>query len=219
MFFGATYINFTKDKELFHQFDKFKPPVMCVFFAVSGMSFDLGSIATAGVIALVYFAVRIIGKYFGSMIGCACVKASRPVRNWLGLTMIPQASVSIGLAALAADVLGGTLGTLATDVILPAAILYELFGPALSKLALIKSGSIGKALPEKSFEISPVEGDWDKPERKENDWDKPSPEPDFTSSSKFEFEGQGVSIGIPKYDPNEGFRKDEKEDDGGQNYV
>lgn len=212
MFYGATYINFTKDKELFRQLDKFKPPIMCVFFAVSGMGFDLGSVATAGVIALVYFAVRMLGKYLGSLIGCACVKASKPVRNWLGLTMIPQASVSIGLAALAADVLGGALGALATDVILPAAILYELVGPALSKLALIKSGSIGKALPEKISEVVPVDGDWDKPERSESDWDKPAPEPDFAASNKFGF-SEEASVAIPKYDPSDGYKKETKEDE------
>lgn len=199
MFYGATYVNFTKDKELFTQMDKFMPPVMCVFFALSGAGMSVSSLSAAGAIAVAFFLARIVGKVGGCFIGSVIARASKPVKRWMGFTMLPQASVSIGLAALAATVLSPSLGELVSGVVISSAVLYELIGPALSKLALIKSGSIGSALPPLGIAVSKVEGDWDKPESTEEDWQKPTGIPRYDVGSSFEVHDPLVGH-IPPYE-------------------
>lgn len=86
-----------------------------------------------------YFLVRIVGKYIGAWVGCAAVKKDRLVRNYLGLALIPQAGVAIGLAALGARTLGGVMGSDLETIILASSVLYELLGPGCAKLALYLS--------------------------------------------------------------------------------
>lgn len=93
------------------------------------------------VIGIVYFFTRIAGKYTGSFLGCLCVKKDAKVRNWLGLALIPQAGVAIGLAALAARTIGGETGSAMETIILASSVLYELIGPACAKLSLYLSKS------------------------------------------------------------------------------
>ena len=105
------------------------------------------------VIALLYFAVRMVGKYGGAFVGAAAIKADKKVRNFLGLALIPQAGVAIGLAAMADRTLGGTVGENLQTIILASSILYELIGPACAKLSLYLSGSISDNIED----IAPVE--------------------------------------------------------------
>lgn len=94
-------------------------------------------------IGVVYFLVRIIGKYAGAFIGCAIAGKSKLVRNYLGLALIPQDGVAIGLAAMGARTLGGETGN-----ILASSVLYELIGPACAKLSLYLSKSYSNKLEE-----------------------------------------------------------------------
>ena len=87
-------------------------------------------------IGIVYFITRILGKYIGAFLGWLSVKKSKEVRNYLGLALIPQAGVAIGLAALGARTLGGDTGVALETVILSSSVLYELVGPACAKLSL-----------------------------------------------------------------------------------
>ncbi len=144
MMFGAVFINITADKELFLQVDNFTPPVFSCFFILSGMRLDILSLKTAGLIGVAYFLIRIFGKYAGAYLGCAITKTSPNVRNYLGVTLIPQAGVSIGLALLGQRLLPADLGNLLSTVILTAAVLYELVGPVCAKAALCWSGAIQK---------------------------------------------------------------------------
>jgi Kef-type K+ transport system membrane component KefB len=72
-------------------------PIMCIFFVMSGMNMDFGEFAIVGSIGVIYFFVRIIGKYAGAWIGCRIYREEPKVRNYLGLALIPQAGVAIGL--------------------------------------------------------------------------------------------------------------------------
>ncbi len=157
MAMGTVYINVTGDDKLFKQLNYFSPPVLLLFFVRSGLSFDLGSLVATGssaagvpliVVGILYFVVRLGGKYLGAFTGCAIVKKPKKVRNFLGMALAPQAGVAIGLAALGARVLidGGhaDLGNMLTTVVLSSSILYELIGPALAKLSLYLSGSYGR---------------------------------------------------------------------------
>lgn len=142
MVFGTLYANVTKDKKLFHQLDNFTPPIMALFFIESGMKLDLSSLKTAGIIGIVYFITRIIGKYTGAWISCRIAHLDKPVCNYLGLGLIPQAGVSIGLAALGQRILPPEVGKQLLTIILSSSVLYEMIGPACAKFAILHSGSV-----------------------------------------------------------------------------
>lgn len=157
MSMGTVYINITGDDKLFKQLNYFSPPILLLFFVRSGLNFKLdilvGSASLVGTVSLivvgvVYFIVRIGGKYGGAFIGCLAVKKDKKVRNYLGLALIPQAGVAIGLAALGARVLGGEMGDALNSVILASSVLYELIGPACAKLALYLSGSYSNSIED-----------------------------------------------------------------------
>ncbi|MDI6619255.1 MAG: cation:proton antiporter [Clostridiales bacterium] len=142
MLFGTTYINMTKDKELYKQVERFTPPILSIFFVVSGMSLDISSFGTLGIVGISYFIIRITGKYLGAYLGCLIAKTTKEVRNYLGLALIPQAGVAIGLAFLGQRILPETMGNMLLTIILSSSVLYELIGPACAKFALIRSGAI-----------------------------------------------------------------------------
>ncbi len=153
MAMGTVYINVSGDDKLFKQLNYFSPPILLLFFVKSGIGFDLNALVSAetsavGIpliaVGVVYFAVRLVGKYVGAFAGCAIAKKPKNVRNYLGMALAPQAGVAIGLAALGARALGGEMGTMLETIILSSSILYELVGPALAKLSLYLSGSYGK---------------------------------------------------------------------------
>ncbi len=144
MLFGTVYINKTNDKDLYKQIERFTPPILSLFFVVSGMSLDITSFTTLGLIGVSYFVIRIIGKYLGAYLGCLVVGTPKNIRDYLGLALIPQAGVAIGLAFLGKRALSSTAGNMLLTIILSSSVLYELIGPISAKLALILSGSIKK---------------------------------------------------------------------------
>ena len=149
MAMGIMYSNISKDDKLFKQLNYFSPPLLLLFFVRSGTSFNLNSLFNASsistvsllVIGIIYFITRIIGKYAGSFIGLIITKQKKEIRNYLGLALIPQAGVAIGLAALGAREIGGELGDALQTIILASSVLYELIGPACAKLSLYLSHS------------------------------------------------------------------------------
>lgn len=142
MVFGATYINLTNDKELYSSISNFTPPIMAIFFVVSGMNLNLSSFMVAGIIGITYFIIRIVGKYLGAYFGCLITKKDKKTRNYLGLALIPQAGVAIGLAFLGQRLLPTEMGNLLITIILSASVIYELIGPACAKASLFLSGTI-----------------------------------------------------------------------------
>lgn len=151
MVMGMVYANIEGHEKLFKQLNYFSPPILQLFFVRSGLSFDfaaLGSGAKLGassllVVAVLYFFVRLIGKYAGAFIGSVVTRKSKEIRNYLGLALAPQAGVAIGLAFLAARQLGPDVGGRLQTIILASSILYELIGPASAKLGLYLSKSYG----------------------------------------------------------------------------
>jgi Kef-type K+ transport system membrane component KefB len=139
---GTAYVNSCGNKHLFKQINQFTPPLLVMFFVLSGMRLSLPSLAEAGVIGVVYFLVRIAGKYAGASVGAAVIHASPEVRRYFGLALIPQAGVSIGLAVLGQRMLPAQSGEMLSTIILSSGLLYEMVGPACSKLAIRLSGSI-----------------------------------------------------------------------------
>ena len=157
MAMGMVYINTTEDERMFRQLNYFSPPILLLFFFRSGLSFDLGSLFNQSenvgtvpllLIGVIYFGVRIVGKYIGAWSGCRLAGKPSKVRNYLGLALIPQAGVAIGLAALGARELGGEMGHALETIILSSSVLYELIGPGAAKLSLWLSGSYSNELEE-----------------------------------------------------------------------
>lgn len=142
MVLGAVYINLSGNKDLFRQVNSFTPPITLLFFVLSGMRLNLYAPISCGLIGVVYFFVRIIGKACGAWAGAWLSHASTSVRHYLGLALIPQAGVSIGLAILGQRLLPTAEGTMLSLIILSSAVLYEMIGPACAKLSLKLSGSI-----------------------------------------------------------------------------
>ncbi len=157
MSMGTVYINITDDDKLFKQLNYFSPPILLLFFVQSGLNFQLDAlIGTSGAVGsvslltvgILYFFIRILGKYFGAFLGSLFVKKPKEVRNYLGLALIPQAGVAIGLAALGARTLGGETGIALQTIILASSVLYELIGPACAKLSLYLSHSYSDRLED-----------------------------------------------------------------------
>ena len=157
MAMGMVYINTTEDERMFRQLNYFSPPILLLFFFRSGLSFDLGSLFNQSesvgavpllIVGIIYFLVRILGKYVGAWSGCHLAGKSPKVRNFLGLALIPQAGVAIGLAALGARELGGEMGHALETIILSSSVLYELIGPGAAKLSLWLSGSYSNELED-----------------------------------------------------------------------
>lgn len=155
MAMGTVYRNISNDENLFKQLNYFSPPIMLLFFVRSGMNINLSALMSSGgennglsllVISILYFAVRIVGKYSGAFAGSFLMKKPKKTTSYLGLALIPQAGVAIGLAALCSRSLGGVLGNNIETVIILAGIMYELVGPVLAKLALFKSGAYSDVL-------------------------------------------------------------------------
>ena len=169
MSMGTVYINLTEDDKLFKQLNYFSPPLLLLFFVRSGLSFQLdalfGTSAAVGrvpllLVGVVYFIVRILGKYAGAFWGCLLVRKPKNVRDYLGLALIPQAGVAIGLAALGARTLGGETGSALQTIILASSVLYELIGPGCAKLSLFLSGSYRTRLEDivPEADLPPGEG-------------------------------------------------------------
>ena len=157
MAMGTVYTNIAENDKLFKQLGYFSPPILLLFFVRSGMNFKLNALFSAsgnlGGVPLIavgvgYFLVRILGKYVGAWLGCAAVGKEKRTRKYLGLALIPQAGVAIGLAALGARTLGGVMGNDLETIILASSILYELLGPGCAKLALYLSGSYSTRLED-----------------------------------------------------------------------
>lgn len=157
MSMGTVYINITEDEKLFKQLNYFTPPILLLFFVRSGLSFQLDALVNTSaavgstpllLVGVVYFFTRILGKYAGAFGGCLITHKPKEVRNYLGLALIPQAGVAIGLAALGARTLGGDTGVALETVILASSVLYELIGPACAKLSLYLSKSYSNKLED-----------------------------------------------------------------------
>ena len=156
MAMGMTYINVSKDEKLFKQLSYFQPPIMLCFFVMSGMRFNLKSftdmtrvgIAPLFVVSLVYFFARIVGKYSGAYLGGMTTKSDKKITRYLGLGLIPQAGVAIGLSIMGAEAIGGSDGVALQTIILASSVLYELVGPGSAKLGLYLSKSYSTDIDE-----------------------------------------------------------------------
>ncbi len=144
MAMGAVYINCGGQKQTFYQISKVSPPILLLFFVLSGYRLNVPMLASVGLIGVVYFLIRILGKYAGAWLGAVVCRSPVVIRRYLGLALIPQAGVSIGLAFLAQRLLPEDMGQLLATIILSSGVLYELIGPVCAKAALRLSHSLDR---------------------------------------------------------------------------
>ena len=147
MMAGAVFCNLHKGDEKLTTFsERWTAPLFMLFFVISGAELNLAVVPLVGIIGIVYLVVRSIGKYSGALLGAAVVKADTNVKKYLGLTLLPQAGVAIGMANTVADSFASTphayVGTQIMTVVLCATLIYELVGPVITKWALTRSGEI-----------------------------------------------------------------------------
>ena len=142
MMIGATMINVSNDSPaLLEQCDRFTPPLFLLFFVLSGASLDLSVLPTVGVVGIAYVLSRAIGKSLGATIGAAIEKCDKNIIRYLGMTLIPQAGVAIGMARMCLTDLPA-YGPTINAVVLAGTLIYELSGPVITKIALTKAGEI-----------------------------------------------------------------------------
>ena len=145
MSIGAMMANFYRESEkMLDLTEHWTPVVFLLFFVISGAELDLMVLPTVGLLGAMYLLFRSLGKYFGAFAGAAMVKSDKNVRNYLGVALLPQAGVAIGMSQIVVSTLPDEYGTKIRAVVLCATLVYELFGPLLTKLILTHAGEIQK---------------------------------------------------------------------------
>ena len=142
MMTGTIFCNICDtSEELMNRVDGWTMPLNILFFVISGAELDLEILAhpVTILVGVIYIIARSAGKYYGSMFSCAVTKQSKPITDNLGITLLPQAGVALGMALTAASLPDGAL---ARNVVLFAVLIYELVGPALTKRSLLAVGEI-----------------------------------------------------------------------------
>ena len=147
MMIGAVFANLRGDYiHILTHCEKWTPALFMLFFVISGADLKLTILPKVGVAGVVYVIARAIGKYTGAFVGSAIVKSERTVRDYLGLTLLPQAGVAIGMAQMvAASEDLAVVADQVVTVVLFATLVYELTGPIITKAALQGAGEIDKA--------------------------------------------------------------------------
>ena len=131
----------TRDVRLFRILNSFEPPIYVLFFTLAGLHLQVEDVGRAGWIGLAYFLSRIAGKMVGAYAGARITGACRAVQNYLGMALIPQAGVAIGLIFLISGVEQlSQYAHVIIPVVLTTVVLTELFGPLGARYALEKAG-------------------------------------------------------------------------------
>ncbi len=128
-------------EELMGRVESWTTPLNILFFVISGAELDLQVLVNPVtlIVGVVYILARSAGKYFGSNISCRLTAQPKPIVDHLGITLLPQAGVALGMALTAATLPDGAM---ARNVVLFAVLVYELVGPALTKRSLTAVGEI-----------------------------------------------------------------------------
>ena len=143
MMMGSVFCNLCPlSEEIMGRADKWSAPLMVLFFVISGAELELGVFArgSAVLIGVIYILTRSAGKYFGARESARLVRCSGNVIKYLGITLLPQAGVALGMCVTAAKLPGD--GPMIRNIVLFAVLIYELVGPLMTKWALTKAGDI-----------------------------------------------------------------------------
>ena len=143
MMLGTVFCNICDvSEELMDRADRWTAPILILFFVISGAELELSVFMDIAVviIGLVYIAARSLGKYYGAGISSKFTKCDPSIIKYLGITLLPQAGVALGMAIKATEL--GPEGNIVRNITLFAVLIYEIVGPFLTKIALTKAGDI-----------------------------------------------------------------------------
>ena len=142
MMTGTVFCNVCDtSEELMHRVESWTVPLNILFFVISGAELDLEILLNpiTLIVGVLYILSRSAGKYLGSYGSCRLTHCSKPITKHLGITLLPQAGVALGMAIIAKTLPGGDL---IGNVVLFSVLVYELVGPALTKRSLTLAGEI-----------------------------------------------------------------------------
>ena len=142
MMTGTIFCNICPtSEELMGRIDGWTTPLNVQFFVISGAELDLNVLAqpVTLLVGVLYIIARSAGKYYGAAWSCRLTGQPKPITDHLGITLLPQAGVALGMAITAASLPDGAL---ARNVVLFSVLVYELVGPALTKRSLLAVGEI-----------------------------------------------------------------------------
>lgn len=146
MMLGTIFCNICPlSEDLMGRSDKWTSPLLAIFFVISGAELELSVFADIAIVGIgvVYIIFRCLGKYFGTLISAKATKCAPQICKYLGITLFPQAGVALGMCAIVASSTDfGDQGTLIRNITLFAVLIYELFGPLMTRQALMSAGEI-----------------------------------------------------------------------------
>ena len=143
MMLGTVFCNICPlSEDIMERSDKWSSPMLALFFVISGAELQLSVFQDAAIIfiGLVYIVFRCLGKYYGTVFSAKATNCEPQIVKYLGITLFPQAGVALGMCATAMQL--GEQGNLIRNITLFAVLIYELFGPLMTKNALMKAGEI-----------------------------------------------------------------------------
>ena len=142
MMIGAVLVNFhSSSKRVVDVINDFAPPINLMFFTFAGASLNLSVLSSIGVLGLCYVFSRAGGKILGATVGAKMVKAPEAIVKWLGLALLPQGGISIGLTMIVAHELPQFSAEIIT-VILFSVLIFEVMGPILAKISITQAGEV-----------------------------------------------------------------------------
>ena len=151
MVMGLTLINVGRRRDAFSAISRLSPPFYLIFFLLVGAMLRIGLLVELGLLGLAYIVFRTAGKSAGAWVGAKITQAPEVVRKYLGLGLLSQAGIAIGLAIETSNTFSGLgpagaeLALLTVNVIAGTTFIYQMIGPSLTKVAISRAGEIGKA--------------------------------------------------------------------------
>ena len=143
MMMGTVFCNLCPlSGDLMEKSEKWTAPLYVLFFVVSGAELELSVFTDLAVVGIgvVYILFRSLGKYYGAFWSCRMAGCDENVTKYLGITLLPQAGVALGMCITASTL--GADGAIIRNIILFSVLVYELIGPAMTKNALMRAGDI-----------------------------------------------------------------------------
>ena len=143
MMLGTVFCNVCDfSEELMDRVDRWSAPILVLFFVMSGAELELSVFSDVIIVlvGLVYILFRCLGKYFGARFSSQITNCDKNTVNYLGITLFPQAGVALGMAMKAQTL--GEVGVMVANITLFSVLIYELVGPYLTKISLLKAGEI-----------------------------------------------------------------------------
>lgn len=143
MMLGTIFCNICDfSAEIMEKTDKWTVPLFALFFVLSGAELELSVFTDITIVGIgvAYIFSRSLGKYIGAYGSAKLMKCDKKTTKYLGITLLPQAGVALGMSVTAMEL--GEVGTMIRNIVLFSVLIYELFGPVMTKMALTRAGNI-----------------------------------------------------------------------------